>query len=529
MAKQNAGFVHEHIEKVVIGAGALFFLWAVYYSFMGGRFALNGKAPSEIIADVGNAADSAIQTVQNSKAEGDESGVDAATEKAVEQLLAWYGPQRQVIGEILDVKMDVARTQPFPPPFVSATEVNEQDRHDLARLVDPDVPVVLSGRSTLKFPVEVPELSEYSGPSPNAVTDEITVNWVAVAAQVNLKQQEINFKTQKYPASSYLNIVKVHLQRFDEDEPWRGWQDVDTYLAFKEIERGSASKLRDLIDFKQEFIARPLLPERASGDKIEYDFMPYLDSPPSTDEQVAPRLAKKWIDRARKAIEGKDPYGGKDYHAAMILARAAMTTRGIDGKTDSEAKKIYADALRRVTRRDYKERDKAPSDQMMPIVAYDLTATPSHAYRYRIRYEVWNQFAGKDGELKNKRDAGLTTLMSDWSPESRRVRLTPDTQFFLTDANSGRNAVEVAVWKKNRRSWVKENFRFGIGEPIGGKNKDGDDFTTGAICVDIRFDEPVNGKRDTVLVYQTPDGALREAVLSVDEKLSSEFAKRARG
>jgi hypothetical protein len=213
----------------------------------------------------------------------------------------------------------------------------------------------------------------------------------------------------------------------------------------------------------------------------------------------------------------------------MVLARAAMTTPGIDQKTSEKAKEIYRSALGRVTRRGYAERDKPPSDKMMPIVAYDLTALPGHAYRYRTRYEVWNQFAGKEGELRNPKDAGLTTLMSDWSPSSRLVRLTPDTQFFLTAANAGRNAVEVAVWKRSRRSWEKESFRFSVGEPIGGKNKDGVDFTTGAVCVDIRFNEPVNGKRDTVLVYQTPDGSLREAVLSVDERLSREFAKRARG
>ena len=53
---------------------------------------------------------------------------------------------------------------------------------------------------------------------------------------------------------------------------------------------------------------------------------------------------------------------------------------------------------------------------MMPIVAYDLTAVPGHEYQYRLRYEAWNQFAGRDGELKDPSSASLATIFSDFSP-----------------------------------------------------------------------------------------------------------------
>ena len=535
MAKQNAGFVHEHIEKVVIGVCALFFVWAVYYSFLSGRFDLNGRAPAEVIASVGQAADSAIQTVQNPpQVEGDVK-IDPATQQALEKLLAWYGPQRKHISEIIGVSREPARTQWFPPPFLSSTELSPERRHDLVRLVEPDVPVVLSGRSALAIAGERPPLKDYQ-PSKRGSDDDagepIWANWVAVAAQVDLKQQVENFKAEKYPSDSYLNLVKVHLQRYDENEPWRGWQDVETYLAFEDIERppaAQAGKLHALIDTNQEHIARPKLPEPSAGDRIDYGFFPYLDSPPSRSDGDAARRAKDWADRAERALEGRDPYGGKDYDAAMVLARAAMTVAGADGRTTDKAKKIYGEALDRVARRPgYRERNKPPADQMMPIVAYDLTALPGHAYRYRIRYEAWNRYAGRDGELRDPKDAGRATLLSEWSPPSRRVRLTPDIQFFLTAANVERNAVEVAVWKRDRRKWEAETFRFGVGEVIGGTNRGGADFSTGAVCVDIRFNEPVNGKRDTVLVYQMPDGVLREAVLSVDQELNKDFSRRAR-
>ena len=39
MAQQSAGFVHEHIEKVVVGLCGIAAIGAIYFAFLGGRFA----------------------------------------------------------------------------------------------------------------------------------------------------------------------------------------------------------------------------------------------------------------------------------------------------------------------------------------------------------------------------------------------------------------------------------------------------------------------------------------------------------
>lgn len=525
MAKQNAGFVHEHVEKLVIGLSGVFLIVAVWYGFASGRFDVNGVSPSELVNSVGEAADRTIGAFQNPKMPTDTDAGHSKDDEAVDKLLAWYGPNSKSIGENVGVPMEVARAEAFPPLFVSTTEVAEEDKHQLARLVEPDMPVVAKGRSTFDFAIERPSLEEYDATARDR-TEPRLVNWVAVSAQLDRKQQDLFFKTEKYPPNAYLNIVKVHLQRLDRDEKWRGWQDVDAWLPFEPFDRPPASqaiRLKELIETRQEAIARPRLPERVDGDRIEYDkLMPLLDAPPKQGESLE-RRAKDWLDRAERAARDRD------YESVMVFARSAKSVRNAPSKVIDQAKELYDQALRRLERRPggYRERPSAPADKLMPIVAYDLSAVPGHQYQYRIRYEALNQYAGEAAELKDPSGANTLTRFSEWSPPTPPVRIESDLQFYLTDANQQRNKVEVTVWKRGRRRWEKQDYRLAVGEAIGEKDRSGADFTTGAVIVDIRFNEPVNGKSDTVLVYVTPDGNLHEAILSVDQQLNEEQKKRA--
>lgn len=528
MAKQSAGFVHEHIEKVVAGVCAAFLVAAVWFGFASGRFnTSDGKSPADLIKEVGESADRTISAVQNAKPPSLEAAGTNKDEAAVEKLLAWYGPNNKTLGENAGVPMTVARAEEFPPLFISTTSVAEEDKHRLARLVDPDLPVVSMGHSRLEFPLEVPAIEDY-GDTSRIDTAAREVNWIAVVSQVDLKQQDLFFKTEKYPPNANLRIVQVHLQRLDRDERWRGWQDVNAWLPFQPIDRPPASQAQQLlqkIDIQQDAITRPRLPERVDGDRIEYDrIAPFLAAPPSP-EQSLERLAKDWLDRAEKAARAKDD------ESALIFARAAMTVRNAPSKTIEQAKDIYRQSLKQLERRPggYKERPQSPPDRMMPILAYDLTAVPGHSYQYRIRYEALNLYAGKAYELRDPAGASEITVFSDWSPPTPPVQIDSDIQFYLTDAREQRNKpeVKVTIWKRNRRKWEKQDFRLAVGESIGRKDKSGTDFSTGAVVVDIRLNEMVNGKRDTVLVYVTPDGSLHESVMSVDRQLNEDQKKRA--
>ncbi|HPF37172.1 MAG TPA: hypothetical protein P5081_22385 [Phycisphaerae bacterium] len=527
MAKQSAGFVHEHIEKVVVAVCAGFLVFAVYVGFMSGRFTLADKSPGDLIKSVGDAADDTAGAVLSAKSKSGDAG-DAGKKDAesVEKVLAWYGPAAKSLAENAGVTMEIDRTQAFPPLFVSTTSVSSDRKRNLVTFVAPDLPVVTMGVSELELPGVKPELKDVGVQGPDGIR-KTSVNWVAVAAQIDLDAQARLYKDSRYPARSFPYLVKVHLERRDRDERWRGWQDVEEWLPYEPFDRMTASqsaKLLELILPKQDYIARPRLPERVGGDRIEYDkILPLLDETPKAGNSYS-RYAKEWLDRANRSVKAQD------YEAAMIFARAAMRVSDAPARVRDDAQTLYERALDRVGKRPggYKaSRTVAAPDRMMPILAYDFTAVPGHEYQYRIRYEVWNQYAGKDGELQDPKGASEVTVLSGWSPVTPPHRFESDLQFYLTDASEQAKKVEVTIWKRNRRTWEKQDFKLAVGDEIGKKDKSGTDFSTGAVIVDIKFNEPVNGKRDTILVYKTPDGVVREAVLSVDKQLNEDQKKRA--
>jgi len=520
MAQQSAGFVHEHIEKVVVGLCGIAAIGAIYFAFLGGRFASNnGKAPGELIGEIEQNTQNAQSAVLNARPPQLEEEPPGGP--AVAELLKWYGADRKPITEILNVPNSVPRMQPFGPMLVSTTELSADLKHDLAKLVQPDVPVIMSGRSKFEMDAAKPPIDNYYDGFEPIEPTEVETNWVAVAAQVNLKKQEINFRVASYPQDAFLAVVKIHLQRFDIAAPWLGWQDCDTYLPFKDFERPPLTKvnaLRELVDLKQEAIARTKLPKRISGDRVDdfYEIVPFLKAPPSKDREDLKKLVRDWSSLAEKAFEGKRPFADRDAEAAMILARAVVTSGLADGRDLRESEDILGKAARKLKReiRGYEIDSSAEPDKMMPIAAYDLNAVPGHTYKYRIRYEIINHYAGNAGELRNPNDASQLTLFSDWSPASREVRVEAEKQFFLTAANPRGGQARVAIWEKNRSGFSKNEVEVVVGDKIG---------DTGAQCIDLIFNEDINGRQDTVMVYIAKDGSLRQSLLSVDREIDRAF------
>lgn len=522
MAKQSAGFVHEHIEKVVVLICGIIAIGSIYFAFLGGRFdSADGQSPNQLLEELAQNAQNVPNLIQNARPPKLEEEPPGGPEVA--QLLKWYGDDREPITDILNIPNVVPRTQPFPPLLVSTTEVSADQKHNLAKLVQPDVPVIMAGRSEFDIPEAKPTLDQFfQGADPKDVIS-VDTNWVAVAAQVNLKQQEIFFRVEKYPQDAFLAVVKVHLQRFDTAAPWLGWQDVDTYLPFQEFERPPLTKvnsLRTLVDLQQDAIARPRLPKRTGGDRVDdfYDIVPFLKAPPTKDRDELKKLVRNWADLAEKAFEGKRPYPDRDAAAAMILSRAVVTSKLAESRDLRDSREIFRKAAGKLKNDipGYVPDDSADPDQMMPIAAYDLNAIPGHTYQYRIRYEVINHYAGNAGELRNPNDASQLTVFSDWSPPSREVLVEAAKQFFLTAADAGGRRARVAIWEKKRNSYQNNTVTVRIGDMIG---------DTGAQCIDLLFNEEINGKQDAIMIYVAQDGSLRQAILSVDEKLDRAFKR----
>lgn len=543
MARKNAGFFDLHAEKLTIGLCALLVIGAAVFSLGGGRFAVNDLGPSELCQRVGAAGDQARQAILGAKpSAASTAGQKDPAKDPVEILKKWYGQSAEGLLKIAGVPPVLERTQPFPPTFISVAGESGEGQRALAQIVAPDIPIVVSDTADLEIPANKPTLAQWD-PRSSGGRDVTKVRrpYVSVAAQLDLVKQDANFRTEKYPDGSYLEIVEVRLQRRDLNDPRRGWEDVNTYLPFQSLAKPKLTvksarsfkfegfdEFRRLIAAGAEAIARPPLPSKSA----KLPLAPFLDEPPKNEEVMPPsevtreaeRRAKAWIDRARAARDGKRPFEKEDLDAAFVLARAAAGTLSAPDKVTSEAKKLLDQIIRKMPkdRRDLVNSNPRPADRMMPIVAHDIEAMPGHTYVYRMKYEILNVYAGNPAELANLEDAKALTVSSDWSPESRPVEIVSDTYFYLTKADSKKGNVTFTVFKTTRRGTIdKKDYRVSVGEEIGRKERRGSkgDFSTGMVCIDIDFSRLIDGKKDVSVVFMDPaDGSLQERILSIDRR-----------
>jgi hypothetical protein len=538
VARKDANFIDLHAEKLVLGLSVLLVAGGAYLGLGGSRLAINGKAPSELCEAVGRSAEQAQRAILSAAPRSTNSSqTDANKDDPIRALQIWYGPNARELAANADVAPTPGRTQPFGPPYIPVTGSAAERRH-LASLVAPDIPVVLAGEAQIVVLDEIPPLAEFDGrPPPSA--KKIARPFVSVAAQIDLVTQEANFIAERYPDGSRLTIVGVELQRRDLNDRRGGWETVNAYLPYEPLDRpkktldtARAVKFEGLdayqraLEMYYEYLARP----RILGTNVELPPVPYLDEPPRSffdsaeAEREATRRVKNWASAASKALSGGNrQFREPDWDTAYVLARAAAATIGAKQKESRDAEDQFQKVLQktpRSRRSDVQSNARAP-EKMMPLLAHDLTVEPGHAYVYRLRYEIYNVFAGQVGELADPDDARKLTVFSDWSPPSRPIEVESDTYFYLTRADKRKGDVTITVFKVSRRGVTKQDYRVRVGDMIGRKEKRGarGDFSTGALCIDIDFERNVEGRKETAMVYlDTRDGILRERILGSDRR-----------
>ena len=156
-------------------------------------------------------------------------------------------------------------------------------------------------------------------------------------------------------------------------------------------------------------------------------------------------------------------------------------------------------------------------EKLMPLYALDLSVIPGKRYAYRMRYEVYNVFAGNTDIMKDVQDARRITLFSDWSPPSRPIEIKTDTYFYITRAADAarKRQLTVTVFKYRRGRWTKNQDTVTIGDVIGEPAGRLGDFTTDMLCVDI----VPNGRDDATLVYvNQKDGTVWERSYAKDQQ-----------
>src|SRR5437867_3610638 len=137
MAKQSAGFVDLHIEKVVIGVcgSALLGIFGYYFVF-GSPDQVEGLKPDALFQELQTTAEDTAKAVNNAaykpKAGAGEGG---PVDDALRRLGQWFGSKAEGLIKLAGIQPEWARLQRFPPELVPVSEKTKEDRHNLAQLV----------------------------------------------------------------------------------------------------------------------------------------------------------------------------------------------------------------------------------------------------------------------------------------------------------------------------------------------------------------------------------------------------------
>jgi len=557
MAKQTAGFVDQHIEKVVLGVCAALFLGTAVYYFGVGPYKVDEKDPKQLIENARQVAEETQNRVRSAPAydPAKDPGNKSISTEPLKALARWYGAAAEGLVAIAGIDPKSPRTQAFPTPLLVVEGVAEEDKVSLAKLAAPGAPVVVSGHAYLDMAPPVDFEALYKSTSGGRVESRER-SWVSVAAQVNLAEQFKAFLAAGYPhgMSMSMPIIRIHLQRKAADDRNADWEEVTPYTAYKRIvppeaeflpngALGGASladvnKFRTMIRNAQDLIARAPLPPKSPGTRGDEPFappLPYIDVAPGavTVTPGAPppkpggpdpaavaaiQRARDWLSRGTKALAGQRPFAEPDPELALILARAASVTKNLPPAEAERAKKLMQEAEAAAKKANRPVPVGAPEEpeHLMPILAHDLEVTPGRTYVYRMRYEILNPLMGSD-RVRDPADGRKVTLVSDWSPPSREVEVKSDLFYYLTKVDTAKQSADFTVFKKVAGGeMVSEKFTVSPGEVVGNKKKGGKgagvDFSTHKLCVYIED----AGADKRVVLADAVDGGLTERLLSRD-------------
>jgi len=253
--------------------------------------------------------------------------------------------------------------------------------------------------------------------------------------------------------------------------------------------------------------------------------------------------------------------GKKEYEEARRLAELIINNRAASEGNKRESRELLKIAERwidilaareggggRSRSSGIAERIVNPETEEPAVWFHDDNVEAGKTYRYRMRVKLWNRYVGRVRAVKNQEQAQQSIVNGEWSYPSDPITVTPSTYFFLSSCKQPDSA-SFDVWKWRKGRWLKQRFDISVGDVIGGSErmKTGEydeegaeveaeiDFHTGAVVLDMRFDEPVRDrwprkdgafvyrdKDSMVLTYLDPaDGRIKERLLlydSVDPK-----------
>ncbi len=282
---------------------------------------------------------------------------------------------------------------------------------------------------------------------------------------------------------------------------------------------------------------------------------PFAQQPPQRTVNTRKSILDD-LKAARKAVREKT------WDRAHQLANSVIGNSDASGADKAAARKI----IREVEKARAKEAKAGmrgqthtgiPSPVQVPFVTnpesedepavwfHDDSVDPGKTYRYRMRVRLWNRYVGRRASLRDPTQADQAVLVGQWSAPTAPLAVAPKRHFFVRGQAFGEPAASVDVFTWYKGNWLKEDFKVRVGDVIGAPlevktpeldeddkpKKEEVDFSTGAVVLDLRIDEPVPCRRPApkgefayreaktlVLVYLDPaDGQVKERVTELEK------------
>lgn len=565
MAKQSFNFFEVHLEKIVVAAAVLLLGWVIYaYGVTSpNKIELKGQMvhPGNIDAEVRQTAESVFSALRQAKVERTE-----IPDYPAELLAHFPGPLEW---EGINIKPELPLAVSFGLPVPEVYGPQAPGQITLATVVAPEKPEVTTGRFSAVVVRELEigdEISDQEWEQLN-LDGPKDLCWVTVGAKLDLRRQqqvllEHNYQTNRF--AIFGGRVLLQRQSRQPDGRWGEWTDIDGYSEFHlqpdpvltvvkdasdewvmpEPDRLALAAFQQTIVDNEKHFARPQLPPAEHG-------------PPWTPPLQAD-LARLYPDEFTQAAPAPSADGGRKLTAAQ-QARAdfeAAEKAFNEGRLEDALRLVElvtsnskagaalarrADALRTQIQEQLQQAqppatpaagsapdgeplEELPTEQV--YLAHDLTAEPGGVYRYRMKIQAYNQYAGIPSRLKNPVDATLAMIDGEWSPPSDPVRIPVLQHIFLTSVREEKNEARFDVYKWVKGVWQKQQLNAEIGERVQGTKRlqvDGKrvniEFDTLQVLLDIvpgRTYVPLSGERDGSVVAARPVESV--AVLLVDDR-----------
>jgi len=113
-------------------------------------------------------------------------------------------------------------------------------------------------------------------------------------------------------------------------------------------------------------------------------------------------------------------------------------------------------------------RELLPYQQVWAHDADPKSIESGHTYQYRMRVLVYNQLAGEPSRFADSSHAQVVFIPGEWSEPTDPIYIEPTDYFFITAADPGKKSVSVDLYRWFEGYWVtnRTKIKLGVGDYV---------------------------------------------------------------